>query len=43
MWLIFLFGSLLGICVVIISLIIHFIYATGKGNGSGYPGLEDVN
>ena len=41
MWLIFLFGSLLGISVVIISLVIHFIYATG--NGSGYPGLEDVN
>jgi len=41
MWLIFLFGSLLGISVVIISLIIHFINA--MGNGSGYPGLEDVS
>jgi len=41
MWLIFLSGSLLGICVVIIRLIIHFINATG--NGSEYPGIEDVN
>jgi hypothetical protein len=40
MWLIFLFGSLLVISVIIISLIIHFINI--MGNGSRYPGLEDV-
>ncbi len=40
MWLIFLFGSLLVISVVIISLIILFINI--MVNGSGYPGLEDV-
>jgi len=37
----FLFGSLLGISVVIISLYVHFLYA--MGNGSSYPGLEEVN
>ncbi len=41
MWLIFLFCSLLGISVAIISLIIHFINV--MSNGSDYPGLEDVN
>jgi len=40
MWLIFLFGSLFVISAVIISLIVHFINI--MGNGSDYPGLEDV-
>ena len=41
MWLIFLFGSAIGIFAGIIYLVMHFIHAAEKG--SGYPGIEDVN
>ena len=41
MWLIFLFGFLLGISVIIISLFVRLLYV--MGNSSSYPGLEDVS
>jgi len=40
MWLIFFYGSAIGIFAGIIYLVMRFIYAAE--NGSSYPGLEDV-
>lgn len=40
MWLVFLYGSAIGISAGIIYLILRFIFAAE--NGGSYPGLEDV-
>jgi len=40
MWLVFFYGSAIGIFAGIIYLVMRFIYAAE--NGGGYPGLEDV-
>ena len=41
MWLIFLSVPAIGIFVGITYLVMRFIHA--MNNGSGYPGIEDVN